>query len=87
MCSIRPPAQNLGELTDSNGNPIVIEGLWALGQTGTTATGFDPVYFTAGLPDVRRGRISIESAGLFGDIALVPETRLSHPSCDGAWPA
>jgi uncharacterized protein (TIGR03118 family) len=64
---------NLGELTDSNGNPIVIEGLWAL-DNGNNGTGFDPnaVYFTAGLstfgvPD------SIESAGLFGDIALVPE--------------
>jgi len=64
---------NLGELTDSNGNPIVIEGLWAL-DNGNNGPGFDPnaVYFTAGLstfgvPD------SVESAGLFGDIALVPE--------------
>jgi uncharacterized protein (TIGR03118 family) len=63
----------LGTLTDLNGKPIVIEGLWAL-DNGNNGTGFDPnaVYFTAGLstfgvPD------SIESAGLFGDIAFVPE--------------
>ena len=63
----------LGTLTDLNGNPIVIEGLWAL-DNGNNGTGFDPnaVYFTAGLstfgvPD------SIESAGLFGDIAFIPE--------------
>src|SRR6266403_334924 len=63
----------LGKLEDANGAPIVIEGLWAL-DNGNNGTGFDPnaVYFTAGLstfgvPD------SIESAGLFGDIAFIPE--------------
>jgi uncharacterized protein (TIGR03118 family) len=63
----------LGELTDSNGNPIVIEGLWAL-DNGNNGTGFDPnnVYFTAGLPTFGVPD-SIESAGLFGDIAFVPE--------------
>jgi len=63
----------LGTLTDLNGKPIVIEGLWAL-DNGNNGTGFDPnaVYFTAGLPTFGVPD-SIESAGLFGDIAFVPE--------------
>jgi uncharacterized protein (TIGR03118 family) len=63
----------LGTLTDLNGKPIVIEGLWAL-DNGNNGTGFDPnaVYFTAGLPTFGVPD-SIESAGLFGDIAFIPE--------------
>jgi uncharacterized protein (TIGR03118 family) len=63
----------LGTLTDLSGNPIEIGGLWAL-DNGTGGAGTDPnaVYFTAGLPTFGVPN-SIESAGLFGDIAFVPE--------------
>jgi uncharacterized protein (TIGR03118 family) len=59
----------LGEL-DSNGNPIVIEGLWGLrfgngGNGGAT----DQLFFSAGIP----GPDEIEDHGLFGDISAVPE--------------
>ena len=49
----------LGTVNDSLGNPIVIDGLWAL-AFGNGGTGFDPgaLYFTAGLND--------EEDGLFG---------------------
>jgi uncharacterized protein (TIGR03118 family) len=59
----------LGTLTDSSGNPIEIEGLWALanGNGGPAPNGSDPnaVFFTAGIGD--------ETHGLFGDLAVVPE--------------
>jgi uncharacterized protein (TIGR03118 family) len=63
----------IGALSDANGNPFVIDGLWAL-DNGTGGAGTNPnaVYFTAGLPTFGV-EDSIESAGLFGDIALVPE--------------
>ncbi len=53
-------------LTDANGNPLVIDGLWGLkfgngGSAGPTST----LYFTAG-PDG-------ESHGLFGELNAVPE--------------
>jgi uncharacterized protein (TIGR03118 family) len=55
-----------GVLTDSNGNPLAIDGLWALqfgngGAAGPTST----LFFTAG-PDG-------ESNGLFGDLVAAPE--------------
>ena len=55
-----------GQLTDSNGDPIVIDGLWGLvpgndGNAGSSGS----IYFTAG-PDG-------ESHGLFGVISAVPE--------------
>jgi uncharacterized protein (TIGR03118 family) len=51
-----------GTLDDKSGNPITIDGLWAL-RTGNQGPGFDPnsVYFTAGLND--------EADGLFGALS------------------
>ena len=60
----------LGTLGDSIGNPIAIDGLWAL-TNGDGATGAisDAVYFTAGIDN--------EMHGLFGDLtvaaAAIPE--------------
>jgi uncharacterized protein (TIGR03118 family) len=61
----------IGSLTAAIGKPIL--GLWAL-DNGNNGVGFDPnaVYFTAGLPTFGVAD-SIESAGLFGAIAFVPE--------------
>ncbi len=55
----------VGTVTDSNGQPIVNSGLWALGTRN--APGFDPnaVYFTAG--------INGEADGLLGSITPTPE--------------
>jgi uncharacterized protein (TIGR03118 family) len=55
----------IGALKDAKGNPIVIDGLWAL-AFGNNGPGFDPnkLYFTAGIND--------EADGLFGSI-MVPE--------------
>jgi uncharacterized protein (TIGR03118 family) len=60
----------LGDLTDANGNPIVIGDLWGLANgTGAVVDGGlsdpDAVYFTAGIMD--------EEHGLFGDLVFVPE--------------
>ena len=59
----------LGTLTDASGNPIEIEGLWALanGNGGPAPNGSDlnAVYFTAGIGD--------EMHGLFGELTAVPE--------------
>jgi hypothetical protein len=51
---------------DASGNPIVIDGLWAL-RVGNGGNGGDPakVYFTAG-PNG-------EAGGQFGSISAVPE--------------
>jgi uncharacterized protein (TIGR03118 family) len=51
-----------GTLDDKNGNPITVDGLWAL-KTGNGGPGFNAneVYFTAGLND--------EADGLFGALA------------------
>jgi uncharacterized protein (TIGR03118 family) len=56
--------QSLGHLKDPDGEPIQIDGLWAL-KVGNGGNGGDPndVYFTAGLFD--------ESHGLFGSFAPV----------------
>jgi len=53
-------------LTDAKGNPVVIDGLWAL-AFGNTGPGFDPnkLYFTAGPND--------EADGLFGSLGVIPE--------------
>jgi uncharacterized protein (TIGR03118 family) len=56
----------LGALTDRFGNPIEIDGLWALKvRTGGPAVDPNRVYFTAGIND--------EVDGLFGAIAVTPE--------------
>jgi uncharacterized protein (TIGR03118 family) len=58
--------QFIRTLSDANGNPIEIEGLWAL-AFGNGSNGFDAnkLYFTAGLND--------EANGLFGSLSVVPE--------------
>jgi len=56
----------LGQLSDANGQPIVIDGLWGLMVgNGVAAGDVDKVYFTAGPND--------EAHGLFGVIQVVPE--------------
>jgi uncharacterized protein (TIGR03118 family) len=56
----------LGTLTDANGNPIQIGGLWALSfGNGGTAGPTNRLFFTAGIGD--------EQHGLFGSIDAVPE--------------
>ncbi len=57
----------LGQLTDPSGNPLVIDGLWALAVGGGQANGglASSIYFTAGPQD--------ESHGVFGVISAVPE--------------
>jgi uncharacterized protein (TIGR03118 family) len=56
----------MGKLLGQDGNPIQIDGLWAL-MNGNGGNGGDPgkVYFTAGLND--------EQDGLFGSLSAVPE--------------
>src|SRR5262249_61069099 len=65
-----PTGAPRGQLTDPNGEPIVIPGLWAL-QVGNGVSGGDKgtVYFTAGLDH--------ENHGLFGSLAgVAPGTNL-----------
>jgi uncharacterized protein (TIGR03118 family) len=54
----------IGQLLNSEGDPLQIDGLWALAN-GTGSNGFDPnaVYFTAGGAD--------ETHGLFGSLSLL----------------
>jgi uncharacterized protein (TIGR03118 family) len=56
----------LGTLKDSDGNPLVIEGLWGL-RFGNGGAGGElgKLYFAAGIQD--------ETHGLFGSISPVPE--------------
>ena len=65
MPLIRRPAAFLGTLSDTNGNPIFIDGLWGL-IFGNGGNGGDTniLYFTAGPDD--------ETHGLFGSLAPVP---------------
>lgn len=55
----------IGTLTDSHGQPIVIDGLWALSTRDDLAGAEGKLYFTAG--------INNEANGLFGVITAVPE--------------
>jgi len=60
-------AQPDGSLNDTAGNPIMIDGLWALQfGNGAAAGPTDSLYFTAGPDD--------ESHGLFGSIRVAPPT-------------
>jgi len=65
----------LGTLRSSLGNPIQIDGLWALmfgggsDNNGSTNT----LFFTAGIP----GPGAVEDHGLFGSLSAVPEPRTS----------
>jgi uncharacterized protein (TIGR03118 family) len=58
----------LGRVLDTNGAPLVIEGLWGL-IFGNGGNGGDPrtVYFTAGIP----GPGGLEDHGLFGSLSAV----------------
>ena len=69
--------QWLGALADTNGNRLVIPGLWGL-RAGNGHNGGEAgvLYFTAGIP----GNEDIESHGLFGSIRPAPPTPLSPPS-------
>jgi uncharacterized protein (TIGR03118 family) len=68
--AFKPDGTFLGPLTDANGKPIDILGLWAL-DNGNNGAGFDPnaVYFTAGLPEADNLDL-LEQAGLFGDLTV-----------------
>jgi hypothetical protein len=61
----------LGTVDDSNGNPIVNQGLWGLAfGNGAQGTSTSSLYFTAGIPGPNG---MVEDHGLFGDIQQVPE--------------
>ncbi|HWY61359.1 MAG TPA: TIGR03118 family protein [Rhizomicrobium sp.] len=56
----------LGQLLDSHGNPISIDGLWGLGfGNGASGGPTNTLFFTAGLDE--------ENHGLFGALTSVPE--------------
>jgi uncharacterized protein (TIGR03118 family) len=57
----------LGTLLDSNNNPIVIPGLWALsfGNGGQAGSASD-LFFTAGIGDAPNFTTNLETHGLFG---------------------
>jgi uncharacterized protein (TIGR03118 family) len=60
------PETLLGTLNDSQGNPIMIDGLWGLNfGNGFTAGPTSTLFFTAGIND--------EMNGLFGTLTTVPE--------------
>ncbi len=60
----------LGNLDDSSGNPIVIQGLWGLDfGNGKSSGSLDSLYFTAGIP----GPGMVEDHGLFGELVAAPE--------------
>jgi uncharacterized protein (TIGR03118 family) len=62
----------VGQLTGLNGNPLTIDGLWALTfGNGTNAGNTQELYFSAGPND--------EADGLFGVIAAAPETSAAIP--------
>ena len=53
-------------MTDANGNPIVIDGLWGIAfGNGVSAGDTDKLYFAAGTGG--------EAHGLFGSLAAAPE--------------
>lgn len=54
----------IGELQDTHGMPLVIEGLWTLTLGGGRGSSSDTLYFTAGP--------NSENDGLFGTIAPAP---------------
>jgi hypothetical protein len=68
----KEPGKFLGTLTDTNGNKILNQALWAL-HFGNGGLGGDPntLYFTAG--------INGEKDGLFGSLQAVPELEAKSP--------
>lgn len=64
----------VGALTDANGNPMVIPGLWDI-TDGNGGPGVNPdaIYFTAGLPMASDPALGLEQDGVFGLLAPVPE--------------
>jgi uncharacterized protein (TIGR03118 family) len=65
----------VGELRDSRGKPLVIDGLWTLTLGGGAKSSPDTVYFTAG-PNG-------ETDGLFGAIVPVPGTNQGNQDNQG----
>jgi uncharacterized protein (TIGR03118 family) len=63
----------VGTLTDPNGNPVEIPGLWDL-TTGNAGAGVNPdaIYFSAGLPLASDPSV-LEQAGVFGVLSPAPE--------------
>lgn len=60
----------LGTLSDTSGNPLVIQGLWGLDfGNGAHSQGTNTLFFTAGIP----GPGAVEDHGLFGAIDPTPE--------------
>ncbi len=75
--SLGPTPTFIGQLDGSNGQPLMLDGLWGLavgngGNGGNTST----LYFAAGPND--------ENGGLFGAIAPVPEPSAFALFCAGA---
>jgi uncharacterized protein (TIGR03118 family) len=83
--------QFLGNLTDANGNPIAIEGLWAIafGNGGNPSNGTgggdkNALYFAAGINRTAPNSFGATD-GLFGSIRFVaPKTSLDEPSDPGS---
>jgi uncharacterized protein (TIGR03118 family) len=65
----------LGTLSDANGQPVAIDGLWDI-VFGNGVRGGDAnrLYFTAGIP----GGGSVEDHGLFGSISAVAVVRITE---------
>jgi uncharacterized protein (TIGR03118 family) len=64
--------QFLGNITDADGNPIAIEGLWALAfGNGGNAGDTNALYFTAGINRTGAGSVGAMD-GLFGSIRFLP---------------
>ena len=60
----------LGNLEDTNGNPLAIQGLWGLTfGNGAHSQGTNTLFFTAGIP----GPGAVEDHGLYGAIDPSPE--------------
>jgi uncharacterized protein (TIGR03118 family) len=64
----------IGVLEGPNGQPLDIPGLWDITMgNGGAGVNANAIYFTAGLPLFDMPDLGLEQAGLFGDIAAVPE--------------
>lgn len=63
----------MGAIDDMLGNPITLEGLWAITfGSGTAAGATNKLYFTSGPGNPPGSGMNIESHGLVGDIELGP---------------
>lgn len=80
--------RHLGALTNSDGRPIVLPGLWDL-EPGTAATGGESsLWFSAGIDGTKHGLIGViapqgtkvSSNGAAGTPSSRPSSRPTHPS-------